>query len=516
MMRCWLLLILVVFLCTECFAVSIRADGVRFGSGHSVRLHKSSVRRPHRTSAFGSLFDTYLATLTIDGRPYTCILDTGSSDFSVAASAECGCAVYYNTSACHDDVHLAVRYGDGNWTGAPCTGEVSIGGLNIGAVVFAGMRSQSGMLECHRAHADQNGIIGLAFRGLIGPPVNYSAPLMDVVADRSGVDNEFALQCCGWSDDDGDEYASGALDIGGVDAAHFAGPIAYTAVTERLFWAVDMIDVRIGGTSVMPKYRRANTAQYRLASEADDIEEGESAGGNDQSWAATPFQPQTIVDSGTSNLIFTEDLFTRTVQQIKRLVPAGVSDGVWSGDECVPHRADGTSAIADWPMIELVFAEIRAGDTPFVLSLPPCRYMAAAPISECSNGVAGHTFSLESIEANEGNILGQVLYEQFYVVHSAKHNRVGFAPLRGCRNDADCIRQSRIYNDTVLRRVTHHQTTSLGQKTSVSASAANFDVRNAIIAAAILLALGTIAAVVVYANARSERNGYQIIPDAQQ
>ena len=428
--------------------------------------HNHRARRHHdahlpRAKAFGSLFATYLATVTIAEEPYTCILDTGSSDFAVAASEDCGCAVYYK-GQCQtgkDSPHLAVRYGDGNWTGVACTDEVSINGMSLGKVTFAGMQSQVSMLECDATH-QQNGIIGLAFPGLLGPPANYTLPFFDLLTAHTHLPAVFALQCCGWQNDTAveynAEYAQGALDLGGINRAHVSGEIFYTPITERLFYAVDLVDIRVDGVSTMPPYRRAAEAQYRrrhvkgehATKHVERSEEGQAEGAQ-LHWAELPFPPQTIVDSGTSNIILTPDTFNRTVAQLKRLVPRQ-AEGVWSGEQCIRHASDRSDVTTSWPTLTLVLAG-EADEQPFALHIPPCRYLAKAPAKECKDGKPGHLFAIEG-EESEGVILGQVVYESFYVVHDNERNRVGFGRLEGCDNDKVCLDRVSVAEDDVLVR----------------------------------------------------------------
>ena len=470
-------------------------------------LHRHRVGHhwPHRTRAFGSLFATYLATVSISGDPFTCILDTGSSDFAVAASLECGCDVFYGGECDSSPTapRLSVRYGDGNWTGLACTDSVAINGVELGDVTFAGMKQQTSMLECDAAH-QQNGIIGLAFPGLLGPPANYTLPFFDLFTQRTHRPAVFALQCCGWQNDSSQEYnaeyAQGALDLGGVNRDHVHGEVFYTPITERLFYAVDLLDIRVNGVSTMPTYRRPANAQYRrrhrkrhhghsaghqssegVKVDPEKAEEGQSEGA-DLQWAELPFPPQTIVDSGTSNLVspqsphpplwpifrphpsplrcvsvsllavgqvFTPDIFNRTVAQIQRHV-TDQPDSVWDGEECVHHSDDGTDVTSAWPTLTLVLAG-EEDEPPFALDIPPCRYLAKAPAKECKDGVAGHAFAIESAQ-DEGIILGQVVYESFYVVHDNERNRVGFGQLEGCESDIECLEEVAVGEDDVLVR----------------------------------------------------------------
>ena len=426
------------------------------------RFHRRHHAHLPRAKAFGSLFATYLATVSIAEEPYTCILDTGSSDFAVAASAECGCAVYYSGHCddAADGPHLAVRYGDGNWSGVACTDEVSINGMSLGSVTFAGMLHQTSMLECDSTH-QQNGIIGLAFPGLLGPPANYTLPFFDLLTQHAHLPAVFALQCCGWQNNTAAEYnaeyAQGALDLGGINRAHVSGEIFYTPITERLFYAVDLIDIRVDGVSTMPMYRRPADAQYRrrhlkgekATKHVERSEEGQAEGAQ-LHWAELPFPPQTIVDSGTSNIILTPDIFNRTVAQLKKTVPSQ-SEAVWRGEQCIQHSPnDRRDITASWPTLTLVLAG-EEDEPPFALHIPPCRYLAKAPAKECKDGRPGHAFAIES-EEDEGVILGQVVYESFYVVHDNERNRVGFGKLEGCESDEPCLDRVKVEEDPVLVR----------------------------------------------------------------
>lgn len=415
--------------------------------------HKSE-----KAIAFGSIFATYLATVTIDDMPYICILDTGSSDFAVAASPECGCEIYYKGAGCQVEgqsdnppIHLSVQYGDGNWTGVPCTDHVAMGDVDLGDVTFAGMYHQNNMLECDESH-QQNGIIGLGFTGLLGPPTNYTIPLFDSIAVHAGLPRIFSLQCCGWQNDTlheyNPEYAEGALDLGGPNTAHYKGPIFYSPIIERLFYAVDMIDVRIADVSVMPSYRRTAASLYRRPEDAN-ADQGQLPDESHIAWSRRPFPPQTIVDSGTSNIVFTAELWNNTIEALKKLVPPQ-PDAVWRGEDCLAHNGGGRDITVDWPDLQITLAG-DSDSAPFTLTIPPCNYLPKAPAKECSNGKPGHAFSIE-METDEGNILGQVVYEAFYVVHDLQQNRVGFAMLDGCQSSRRCLKQVDIKIDDQLVR----------------------------------------------------------------
>ena len=99
---------------------------------------------------------------------------------------------------------------------------------------------------------------------------------------------------------------------------------------------------------------------------------------------------------------------------MKKLVPSQ-SEAVWRGEQCIQHSSDDRRDItASWPTLTLILAG-EEDEQPFALHIPPCRYLAKAPAKECKDGRPGHAFAIES-EEDEGVILGQVVYESFYVV----------------------------------------------------------------------------------------------------
>lgn len=58
------------------------------------------------------------------------ILDTGSADFAIPASPECGCPQFFN-GTCDPEIKIQVDYGEGEWNGTACTGHVTIGEMSV-------------------------------------------------------------------------------------------------------------------------------------------------------------------------------------------------------------------------------------------------------------------------------------------------------------------------------------------------------------------------------------------------
>lgn len=419
-------------------------------SRHHHHTHDTPINKHKiRNNMYGSIFATYLAPIEIDGEVFDCIMDTGSTDMAVAASAQCGCNVHYN-GKCDDSVQLSVQYGDGNWSGVACTDTVQFGDLSLDRYTFAGMVEQVEMLQCDTYHT-QNGIVGLAYSELLGPPTNYTRPFIDVLTEYNDLPHIFSMQCCGWDERDdrwnlhhtGDnaefssqvnkqayEYAHGALDIGGIKQSHFTGEIVYTPITHKLYYGIDLIDIRVGNVSVMPSYQMIDN---------DDVLHQQNAINNKPDPSLNK-QPETIIDSGTSNISLTPDLYELLLAELKKYAPSGLSDKFWSGDDCIPHDT-GYNILQQFPDIYLTFAG-QHDQYDFTLLLSPCRYLARAPASECDNKITGHALSIDKTDTfEEGNILGQTLFESYYIVHDLHRSLIGFAVIDGCNSAQPCDAQ---------------------------------------------------------------------------
>jgi len=210
------------------------------------------------------------------------------------------------------------------------------------------------------------------------------------------------------------EYSHGAFDIGGVRHEHFKGDIVYTPIVHKEYYAVDLIDIRVHNVSVMPIYKTASVDDKKphYASTVNAITQQQA----DMLNIAIQDAPESIIDSGTSSILFVPDIHAKIVEEVKRYVAItaphelqkDLNDKFWAGDYCIPH---GTHVIDYFPDVYLTFAGVEEG-LPFTLLLPACRYISRAPSHECENAVPGHAFALDkSDDYDEGNVIGQALFE---------------------------------------------------------------------------------------------------------
>ena len=198
--------------------------------------------------------------------------------------------------------------------------------------------------------------------------------------------------------------------MGGFDARRFYGAIQWVPVTKRPYWAVRATSIRFGAADVLP----ADVAA--IAAYAD---------GTDQS----------IVDSGTSGLVLPKRAFDAAVATLSAAAP-DVPRAFWKGEACVDASKLDVSALPE------LTVSLATDDEDVVLTMPACRYVNRVPkTSYCAAEAPprkedAYFFSVGPIEEGRNVILGQSLFESYYVAHDMGASpRVGFAPIRGC--DAD-------------------------------------------------------------------------------
>ena len=387
----------------------------------SLQLHKHrSAATLSTTPLKGDNADDYTTPVYLDGQgPFSLNVDTGSALVGVAGNETIGCDLYYDSSAC-DGGPIKVVYGSGFWSGVVCEATVTLGAYNVTNYKFGAYQKQKAMTTCERTPEDDatsprrmtqphnymQGIVGLT-AGEVGRTAG-SPPLLEVLfATHADVDPLFGLQCCGF---DRGRGGGGALDVGGFDARRFYGAIQWVPVTKPPYWAVRATSIKFGVVEVLP---------------ADVAAIDAYADGSDQS----------IVDSGTSGLVLPKRAFDAAVATLSAAAP-DVPRAFWKGEACVAASKLDLSALPE------LTVSLATDDEDVFLTMPACRYVNHVPkTSYCAAEAPprkedAYFFSVGPIEEGRNVILGQSLFESYYVAHDMGATpRVGFAPIRGC--DAD-------------------------------------------------------------------------------
>jgi hypothetical protein len=400
---------------------------------------------------YGALSDDYAAEVTVDGVTVNVNIDTGSVAFAVAGHADIGCDRFLDTSEliargqCDESKNITVTYGTGWWSGIMCNMTVGFGsgGETLQMTNYSGglMLRQRQMTTCARTADDDptslsfrekkdvfmEGIAGFAFPD---PHNQIFHPLLSELFFGHGENGEalrpvFGLQSCGYEpifNVGGD----GALDLGGFDSRHYEGDIRWTSVVEPRYWGVHMTAVRLGTT------QDANLLPENQTTALD--EDGHA---------------RTVVDSGTSMALFDPTTFERILETLRSTLKDAkyLPDSFYNGETCVTlDELD----ISKWPPLTLEFA--GEGDDPVVLTIPACRYVELVPPGWCVGNAPStradfphdqpaYSFAVGKMPPNQDALLGQVLFEQYYVAHDMTpgKERIGFAPLAGCAQASYCV-----------------------------------------------------------------------------
>lgn len=103
----------------------------------------------------GAAFADYSVPIVVGSQTFECIVDSGSSNFAIAASSNAGVCSNYYSGTCGSPATSA-SYGSGSWEGGTCTGaQISIGGVSAGEPAFAGITTQTNFLsDCDSAECD--------------------------------------------------------------------------------------------------------------------------------------------------------------------------------------------------------------------------------------------------------------------------------------------------------------------------------------------------------------------------
>lgn len=263
-----------------------------------------------------------------------------------------------------------------------------------------------------RPDAYMEGILGASFaqRQSAG-----SKPLIEALFDAfEDVDRKFGLQCCGY--DAGSGGGGGSLDVGGFDESRFSGDLAWVPVVQAKWWAVRMTSFRVGGKEALPEDVAA----------VDVYDDG---------------IPQTIVDSGTSGILVEPRAFKTATDAVRRATreAEALPDAFWAGTYCAPVSA--LKRVDLLPTLTIGLAA-GAGDKDgdvLHLKIPPCRYVVRVPAGYCmlqeprGDGEDSYAYVLGAMPAGANAILGQSLFEEYYVAHDmGDEPAVGFAKIEGC------------------------------------------------------------------------------------
>ncbi|XP_072317167.1 beta-secretase 2 [Eucyclogobius newberryi] len=334
-------------------------------------------------------------TMGTPGQTVNILVDTGSSNFAVAAALHPFITHYFNTTLSSTYVStgrtVMVQYTQGNWEGELGIDHVSIPkGLNgtITINIAAILSSESFFLP----GINWQGILGLAYPTLARPDSSVE-PFFNSVVKQRGIPDVFSLQMCGagLSASSSAQPGGGSLIMGGIEPTLYRGAMWYTSIIEEWYYQVEVLKLEVGDHNL-----DLDCKEYNM--------------------------DKAIVDSGTTLLRLPANVFTAVVQAITQSsLIQDFSTGFWDGTKLACWMKGETP----WRFFPNLSIYLRATNTSqsFRITILPQLYIQ--PVTDVDGTLDCFRFGVSS-SAN-GLVIGATVMEGFYVVFDRAQKRLGFA-----------------------------------------------------------------------------------------
>lgn len=229
-------------------------------------LSRARTARPrNRTHA------QYFGTIALGSPPqkFKVIFDTGSSNVWVP-NTQCGFACLlknkYDASAsasyAKNGSKFQIIYGSGPVSGHLSYETISLAGLKATRQEFAEVDTVTGLGLAY-AIGRFDGILGMAFPSI---SVDGISPVFQTLVKQGKVDSAVFAFYLG-------DSRPGELTLGGIDPAHFRGPLAYVPVTSDTYWETTLHSFTYGArSSSEPANCIVDTGTSVLAGPTEDVE----------------------------------------------------------------------------------------------------------------------------------------------------------------------------------------------------------------------------------------------------
>jgi len=339
------------------------------------RLHTANSRsssRSHSAQASGSGAVTnedvsYLAPVSIGGKTFELIVDTGSSNTWCGAGTACEKSATGKSTG----KSVSVSYGSGSFSGTEYTDTVSFAGLTVSSQSIGSARSSQGF-------DGVDGIFGLGPADLTEGTVSGTSTVptfMDNLRSQGTISTEvlgvyFKPES---GSDTGD--TNGELTLGGTDSSKYTGSITYfpksTSGDAAPYWGISVASFTYGSTT--------------LASSV-----------------------QGIVDTGTTLI------YIPTTAYNKFLSATG-------------GKTDPNSGLAIFSTKPSSNFNIKFGSTTYTLT--PAQYLVPTAQYTYFGLTSGKYYAWINDGGSDGLsvIIGQKFLENYYSVFDTTNSRIGFA-----------------------------------------------------------------------------------------
>ncbi|XP_077468512.1 beta-secretase 2 isoform X1 [Stigmatopora argus] len=329
------------------------------------------------------------------GQQLNILVDTGSSNFAVAAASHPFITRYFNTALSSsyrsDGQAVAVRYTQGNWMGELGFDLISIpngpnGTINVNIATI--LSSEGFFLP----GINWQGILGLAYPMLARPDSSVE-PFFDSVVKQLGIPDVFSLQMCGTGmlTNNIADPPGGSLIMGGAEPALYRGSIWYTPIVEQWYYQVEVLKLEVGDQNLDLDCREYN-------------------------------MDKAIVDSGTTLLRLPINVFNAVVDAITRSsLIQEFSSGFWEGTKLACWMK-GDTPWRFFPKLSIYLRDTNTSES-FRITILPQLYIQ--PIADVDGTMDCYRFGVSS-SAN-GLVIGATVMEGFYVLFDRAQQRLGFA-----------------------------------------------------------------------------------------
>ncbi|KAL6818037.1 putative aspartic protease [Trichoderma sp. SZMC 28013] len=310
---------------------------------------------------------SYVASVTIGGRAYDLIVDTGSSNTWCGAQSSCE----PSSTGKSTGGSVQVSYGSGSFSGTEYKDTVTFGGLTVTSQSIGSARSSSGF-------EGVDGIIGFGPVDLTEDTVsnaNTVPTFLDNLYSQGSISTEvLGVSFLPESGSDSDD-TNGELTLGGTDSSKYTGSLTYFSTLKSgsaaPYWGISIASFTYGSTT--------------LASSATGI-----------------------VDTGTT-LIY---------------IPTKAYNAFLSA---AGGKTDSSSGLAVFSKAPTSNFAIKFGSTTYTLT--PSQYLVPTSQYSFYGLSSGKYYAWINDGGSSGvnTIIGQKFLENYYSVFDTTNGRIGFA-----------------------------------------------------------------------------------------
>lgn len=338
------------------------------------------------TSGLEGTRGEYYASITV-GTPaqdFQVVVDSGSSNLILLGdSSLCNnCSEEpgnkYSPSASSTsqmtDKQIVIQYGSGKLEALEAKDVVGLAGHEPFEYTFGAMTQDAGVPN----------IMGLAYQALAEPKDAPLEPYFQALVANAGIDNVFSMLLCGPGN------PGSKIEFGGSSI----DPTMYMPVTFEGWYVVQPDSMNVEGS---------DEPIASFPQNANNLE-----------------GPNTIVDSGTTQLVVPDDMLNAMVDQINTAAEAAGAKVEEIQQSPPTYIIDGEVELSALPTFQ-----VAAGN--HLYDIAPGTYIQNAKLT---NGETVQLIMIGSSDATGGGaILGQVFMANFYTVFDRANQRVGFTPV---------------------------------------------------------------------------------------